>query len=388
MASKKIIPAGVVYLLLFYLNAAHAQKQAIQFQPSNWQYDTARTAFVQYLGVSAIQGKNGKGLQAYLKNKSFSNGTIEFDVAFTGTGFPGINFRESEDYKNSENFYIRQFGDFNPLLRVTLQYAPVIDGLSMWDLTDEYQTGAELHPTGWNHVKLIVSGSQMKAFINDMQRPALIVPQLEGDRTTGGISFSGNVVFANLTIDEGATGGLPPGPGFDATYNDTRYLRHWQYTMPINLPPGREPIIKVPSIFAATLKADVPDSTTAWKPIEAGPRAMVNLNRIFGTAKAGEDRRFCWLKTIIHSDSTQDRFLSLGFSDEVWVLINGQLLYVDKNCFGTPNQKDPLGRTTIDNARIKLPLKKGNNELLVGLANYFYGWGIVARLDVNGGLRY
>jgi hypothetical protein len=28
-----------------------------------------------------------------------------------------------------------------------------------------------------------------------------------------------------------------------------------------------------------------------------------------------------------------------------------------------------------------VPLKAGDNELLIGIANDFYGWGLVARLD-------
>jgi hypothetical protein len=33
-----------------------------------------------------------------------------------------------------------------------------------------------------------------------------------------------------------------------------------------------------------------------------------------------------------------------------------------------------------------VPLDAGDNELLVGVANDFYGWGIVARLDSLAGL--
>jgi len=39
------------------------------------------------------------------------------------------------------------------------------------------------------------------------------------------------------------------------------------------------------------------------------------------------------------------------------------------------------GRCTIDNSSFNLPLKEGKNELLIGLANYFYGWGIIARFE-------
>jgi hypothetical protein len=100
-----------------------------------------------------------------------------------------------------------------------------------------------------------------------------------------------------------------------------------------------------------------------------------------------DGRRLAWLKTKIQSDRAQERILSLGFSDEVWVFVNGQIVYVDKNYFGTPNAKLPKSRCTIENASIKLPLNEGENEILIGLANYFYGWGIIARLDDMNGIK-
>ena len=93
------------------------------------------------------------------------------------------------------------------------------------------------------------------------------------------------------------------------------------------------------------------------------------------------------MKTTIESDSAQERTLHLGFVDEVWVYVNGQFLFADKNHYGTPGQKYPRGRCSIENAAFKLPLKKGKNEVLIGLANYFYGWGIIARIDDTDGIH-
>jgi len=115
-------------------------------------------------------------------------------------------------------------------------------------------------------------------------------------------------------------------------------------------------------------------------------RGNVNLTRILGHTDFGK-RRFAWLKTTIESDSAQERILHLGFSDEVSIFVNREFLYSDKNYFGTPGQKFPNGRCTIENTTVKLPLKKGKNEILIGLANYFYGWGIVARLDDTEGIH-
>jgi len=143
----------------------------------------------------------------------------------------------------------------------------------------------------------------------------------------------------------------------------------------------------LPSTYGDLNKSELPDSNTVWKPIEAENRAIVNLNRIYGSG-IRDQRRLVWLKTTIHSDKDQERILQLGFSDEIWVFINGQILYVDKNYFGTPEQKEPRGRCTIDNTTIKLPLKQGDNTVMIALTNYFFGWGIVARLDSPDGLLY
>jgi hypothetical protein len=122
----------------------------------------------------------------------------------------------------------------------------------------------------------------------------------------------------------------------------------------------------------------IPGPNAVWTPIQAERRGLVNLSRAFGGAQG---RRIAWLKTKVQSASVQTRRLALGFSDEVWVLINGKLLYVDKNWYMHPIRKEPEGRCSIENASFALPLAAGANDLVIGVANDFYGWGIVARLD-------
>jgi hypothetical protein len=357
----------------------------IPMTPAYWEFDTSVTEFVTYKNTNVIKGKDGKGFQVFLKNEIFSEGTIEFDVELSGMGFPGINFRMSEDRKNGENFYIRSFGPVQPEARNTLQYAALIDGMSIWDLSDEYQAGAAVYQNKWNHIKLVISGKQMKAYVNDMNKPALIVPELEGRRDSGSISLSGNVVYANLVIKPNTTEGLGPEAGYISTCNDTRYLRSWTVSAPKDFPFGKEIIMPLPSMYGKLNTSELPDSTTQWMPIQAESRGIVNLSRIYGH-KENDSRRMAWLKTTIQSDKVQEKTLRLGFSDEVWVFINGQMLYVDKNYFGTPQQKSG-GRCTVENTSFKLPLKEGKNEILIGLANYFYGWGVVARLDDMDGIK-
>lgn len=356
------------------------QEISIPLDAAHWKYDSTGVEFAMEKNVKTIRIKNASPL--VLKDIQFSNGTIEYDVAL-GQGFPGINFHLSDDGKNGEHFYLRYFGSTSPESRTTLQYSALIDGMSIWDLTDEYQAGAKLNIPGWNHVKLVLSGKQMKAYVNDMSRPALIVPKLEGGREKGGISFSGGeVAIANVVLKPDVVENLDPIPGYISTYNDTRYLRNWQITKASGFEFGKE--ITPPIMRLAT--PGFPDSTTEWTSITAEDRGIVNLTRLHG-ATDFKNRRLAWLKTTIESDKVQERILNLGFSDEICLFINGQFLYSDKNHFGTPGQKFPRGRCTIENATVKLPLQKGKNEILIGLTNYFYGWGIIARLDDTDGIR-
>jgi len=365
--------------------ALTATEIKIPMQPAYWVYDSSTTEFINYKNTEAVRGKNGKGYQIFLKNHIFANGTIEFDVELSGMGFPGINFRMSEDKKNADNFYIRSFGPVSPLTRTTLQYAAVMDGMSIWDLSDEYQSGATIYQDKWNHVKLVVSGKQMKAYVNDMNMPALIIPELESWRDSGSISLTGNVTYANFVIKTNATEGLSADAGYIATYNDTRYLRKWLVSPPVDFDFGKDVVMQLPSMYGTINRSSLPDSTMKWSSIKAESRGIINLSRIYGH-KENDARRGAWLKTTIESDRDRDEILHLGFSDEVWIFINGQILYVDKNYFGTPEAKG-RGRCTIENATIQLPLRKGKNEILIALANYFYGWGIIARLDDTDGIE-
>jgi hypothetical protein len=386
---KSLILSAIITMSTFL---AFAQKNktkptqliTIPMEPAHWEYDTAGVAFTLHKNVKSAHMKNGSPM--FLKNQQFASGTIEYDVEI-GRGFPGISFRTSADRKNADNFYLRYFGNTSPESRTTLQYAAVIDGMSIWDLSDEYQAGASLKIPGWNHVKIVVSGKQMTAYVNDMLRPSMIVPELEGGLSEGGIAFGGGeVMIANVRIKPDNSAGNDSTP-YISTYNDTRYLRNWMVTPPQDFPYGKEIVHGLAYMGGTPVKPELPDSTIKWTAIKAEPRGIVNLTRIYGGV-VNNKRRIAWLKTTIESDRVQEEILRIGFSDEMWIFINGQFLYADKNHFGTPGQKYPGGRCTIENASVKLPLVQGKNEILISLTNYFFGWGIIARLDDTDGIHF
>lgn len=368
--------------LLSFPGQLFAQTIKIPAEASAWDTNGKTIQFVTHQGKKAIYLDDtdvpmGENNLVTAKDIVFENGTIEYDIALDeGTRFTGLHFRQIDD-KNYEHVYLRGFFVDNPKASGGFQYAAVLDGVNYWDISFPYQTGVTMYGgKKWNHVKLVVRDRKLLAFVNDMNRPALYVPIMDGLPAAGSIGVTGKAWIANVSVTPDATPGLGGEPGYDPTHNDVRYLRNWEVTTPVDFPFGQEPTEK-----------DFPDNSTSWTPIQAEHHGLVNLSRRFGQTPRGE-RRLVWLKINIMADEATDRLLDLGISDEVYIYLNQKPLYTGKNPYATPAMLAPRGRATPENARIDLPLRQGENELLIGVTNYFFGWGIVARLSEGDNLRY
>jgi hypothetical protein len=358
----------LLFTLVLTTSFVFAQKRSqnsdikVAMNTESWTSKEGKIKFGQHNGVQSLEIPNGSEL-ATTKNIVFSNGVIEFDIEFI-EGFTLMYFRyESDD--ESEVFYLREVNDPNAM--EALQYSPVIKKVLIWDLLPHFQAAASFRKNEWTHVKLVVSGSQMLVYVNDKTRPALQIPRLEGNTKQGSIGFSGHCFVSNMVIKPNDTEGLSATEGFDPTYHDNRYLKNWQVTQPIALPRGQE-----------LTDDNVPGITTQWQKITAERRGMINLTRLYGL---NESRRYVWLRTTLNSKTDQKRKLDLGFSEEVWVFVNENLTYVDKNLFTQEIRKEPKGRMSIGNTSFDINLKAGDNDILIGVADNFYGWGIIARLN-------
>jgi hypothetical protein len=360
-------------LFVFVLAIAGAQLFAQKNTPKNevriplnaasWDSKSGNVKFGDHNGVPSIELTSG-GELITAKNFVFASGTLEFDVEFIG-GFTGVYFRrESED--ESEFFYLRNRAG-EPTKIDGAQYAPIIKKVNMWDMLPEYQTAANFNKGVWTHIKLVVSGSQMLVYVNDKMRPTLQIPRLEGNPRQGTIGFTGQCFISNVVVKHNEVEGLSAAEGYDPTYHDNRYIRNWQVSQPTPLPLGQE-----------LNGMNLPDVQTTWQNIAAERRGLINLTRLYGNS---DSRRFVWLRTKVIAKKEQKMKVDLGFSDEVWVFLNDRTAYVDKNLYAQDMRKEPDGRISVNNTKFELSLKEGENDLLIGIANDFYGWGIIARLD-------
>jgi hypothetical protein len=310
---------------------------------------------------------------AVLKGITFSNGTIEFDVNTIGRGAPGIAFRQ-QDEDNFELLYLRP-DPACPAFQACIQYAPQTHGVLLWDLFPQYQTRAPLRENGWNHIKMVVSGRRMNVFVNDAALPTLEVGRLEGDAVKGGVRLQGPGTFANMVITPEAVGGLSPEPASDRMGGDRGLVQNWRLSTFSALPDRKDPIYK-----------EMPGASQEWKIISTERSGLVNLSRQYGRPVPEPNRAVAWLKTTITSDSKQAKKVDIGWTREVWVFVNGRLVYVDKNLFELDGaRKAPDGRCSLENGAFTLPLQEGDNEVAVAIANNFFGWGLMLRLaDTEG----
>ncbi len=352
----------------------------VALAPGHWT-TTGGVEFTQHEGFDAIELKPGSYAQhlptgqAVLNDLVFRSGTIEFDVDPTGSMGAGFGFRR-RDKDTYEDFYLRPRPKCEEAVDC-MQYAPQSHGVLLWDLYPQYQAPAPLKEGAWNHLKFVISGQRMNVYVNGATSPTLVVGRLEGDAPEGGILLQGPGFFSNLTVTPGAVEGLSPHPLPDATANDPNFVRNWQLSPSSELASGKEPAI-----------ADMRSQTAAWQPLVAERAGLMNISRVYGMPLPRQERSLAWLKTTIHSDKDRREKVAFGWVREAWVFVNGNLVYADKNLYQPPSaRKEPDGRCSLQNGSFLLPLKAGDNEVVVAVANNFYGWAVLFRLDDVEGVR-
>ncbi len=350
----------------------------ISLSPEKWEFKEGKVEFFDKNGVKAMRIIQGNQGAVKLKDMVFKDGTIEFDFEpaspMTLGSSPSVYFRGNPQKNDVEIFYIRARPN-RPTANDAIQYTPIIGGVNMWDMYPEYQGPAFFEADKTNHLKMVISGQQMRVYVNDMTKPALQIPKLEGNTTEGILALDGGMVVTNLVIKPNEVEGLPTFPAPDLTDHDVQFIRNWTSTKPADLPAGNE---------VNTNQIPKPEDFT--EALAAERQGLMNLSRKFG---GNNTRKVVWLRARIKVAENQKNVLQMGFSDEVWVFLNKQMVYVDKNLYLQASmRKYPEGRISIQNTKFGLNLKQGENELLIAVANDFYGWGIIARLEQMEGVEF
>jgi hypothetical protein len=140
------------------------------------------------------------------------SGAPRADADPTSRGFVGIALRveDRDSIARFECFYIRPTNgrSDDQLLRnhsVQYQQSPDFSWKKLRaDSPGVYESYADLEPGVWTHLKVEVSGTKAKFYVNGASQPSLIVNDLKGGDTRGAIALwsytSSESYFSNLSV--------------------------------------------------------------------------------------------------------------------------------------------------------------------------------------------
>ena len=309
---------------------------------------------------------------------SFLDGIIEVDIApNVNRSFAGIIFRirpENEtggpDRANFEEVYIRLHKSGMP---DAIQYIPIYNGQSTWQLYREYQSAREFKRTDWTHLKIVVAGEKAEIYLDDDSNPTLVVDRLRQGYEEGSIglfALFGNR-FANFQYTPFEVTDAPLAQRQKSTQG---IVEQWALSPPMpaienkaDLYPGKEELSK-----------------TEWHLANAEPSGLLPISMYImrGGTEAFEQNPdlVAWTRVNVESSTKQLKKLFFDYSDKAVVFLNGNPVYAGNNAFRSKGILE-RGDLSIDGNAVFLDLKKGNNELLVAVTERANGWGLMARFD-------
>lgn len=374
-------PAICVFIVAFLIpSAAYSQTgQSISVPPDSPRWDLQEAKVTEYQGRKCLLLD---GAAAVVKDFEMRDGVIDVDIATPAKrGFFGIQFRVANDGANAEWVYLRQHKSGLP---DAMQYTPVLNTGANWQIYNGpgFTGAVDIPKDEWFHLRLEVVGAQAKLYVKDMDKPALAMNDLKSGVQKGEVALyvlTGATYFSN----------------FEATITpDAPWERH----LP-PMPPGTLTKWKVSPVYDALARnleqplSKSESSAMKWQDVEAEAPGFVvlyryyqapHLNVTFATdfSKRLDPQpgtKVVYAQTAIKSDRDQMKKLYLGYSDEVSVFLNGQILFRGRSA---QNFRDPgfLGIVNAENDAVYLPLKKGSNDLTLAVSELGGGWGFIGRL--------
>jgi hypothetical protein len=359
-------------------NGQSSQSLALPPDSPRWELD-GQASVEEYQGRKCL---HLDGAVAEVKDFELRDGVVDVDVATPAKrGFFGIQFRLSEDGANGEWVYLRQHKSGLP---DAMQYTPILNTGANWQIYNGpgFTGAVDIPKDTWFHLRLEMTGAQAKLYVKDMEKPALVMNDLKSGMQKGQIALyvlTGATYFSNFEVratpDAPWERHLPPMPA------DT--LTKWSISpaydgLERDLERALSPA-EIAAIKWEAVEAEPPGFVVLYRYREA-PHLKVTFQTDFSTRLDPQPgMKVLYARTNIDSDREQVKKLYIGYSDDVSVFLNGQVLYRGRSAQGF---RDPgfLGIMNPENDAVYLPLKKGANELQLAVSELGGGWGFICRL--------
>jgi hypothetical protein len=362
---KLIIGACVFSALV----CAQAYAAPVPVDDSRWELAGAQAEVVEFQGRRAL---HLTGAIAKLGDANFDTGVIEFDMALPSDApsFPGVYFRGVDDF-NYEHFYLRPHQNGNP---DTMQYTPVINGMTGWQIYAQYNAQTRLPINEWFHVRMEIAADSARIYAGSDQ-PILVVGDLKRERAAGYVMLRGSLggaYFANVNITPGEVAAAPTEA---APELPAGLVRTWQVSA------------AMPLETAYRFAEERRQNRVNWRPLAVETNGFANLARV---AVHSPETTAALARVSIESDSTRTAEMRFGFSDRVRIYVNGALLYAGDD---SQNSRDYRFLGTVGwYDTLIVPLRRGANDIVFvvsegGEGRVGGGWAAGAAFPNMTGLR-
>jgi hypothetical protein len=367
---------GSVTIVVGVLGAAMTQTRQIPLD-SGWTLSGEGTRIEDHRGAPSIKIRTGRAIR---RDVALQDGTIEFDMSVTPhRSFVYLQFR-MEDDANYEEIYFRPHKSSLP---DAVQYAPVWNSESNWQLYHG-KTGTAAVPLArdeWIRVRLVLAGQRAAVFVGAEPTPDMVV-RLARPPRAGYIALRSFVpaggapdgvvaaTFANVTVRDGH---VPY--DFGPPVRDTTaagLVTRWQISPAFATAPGA--VTRLPDSILA--------SRARWQSIAAEPNGIAVMGR---HVKRPAPQSAVIARLVLRATADGVQRMDLGYSDYVTVFANGRPLFAGDAhySFDEPRQEGVIG---LFQSMVWLPVVRGDNEILLAVADGFGGWGLTARLEPTAGI--
>lgn len=370
----------ICFALTFVFAAPSLRAQALPFDDT-WQLTGDDTRRATLDGRSAMLMRSGV---ARRDDVALQDGTIDVDVMMSPQrSFVYLLFRAGGAGEHEE-LYLRTHKSGLP---DALQYSPVWNGESNWQLYHgPGATAPAAIPRGaWTHLRLVMQGQRAALFIGaDTAHPAMVMELARATRA-GGIALRSFVpagtepaqgpftAFANVMVRNG--------------YVPFDFSRH-----PVQAPPRMDGLITRWQLSPASRTpaeefAPLPESAAAdraqWPAFSVEPHGVLVIGR--HVRRPAPNSRIV-ARLVLRAERDTMAPLVLGFSDIATVHANGRPIMRGHARYtqDLPRQEGVIG---LHQGVAWLPLRRGDNEVLVQVSDDFGGWGVMGRLPGGYGVE-
>ncbi|MFN8346360.1 MAG: family 16 glycoside hydrolase [Spirosomataceae bacterium] len=210
----KISISGVLICLMYYVNAQPYQPALRNV--NSWVLSGRTIETINENGKDGIKFSENEGRGLWLlKNYTFSEGTVEFDVKGRNVlqkSFVGFAFH----YQNDSTYDVVYFRPFNFSNPDTARRVRAVQYMSLPDFgwsklraghPQKYESSVNPvpDPDDWFHAKVVIKGKKVIVFVNNSSKPSLEAEKLT-DTKSGQIALwvdtGSDGSFANLTITQ------------------------------------------------------------------------------------------------------------------------------------------------------------------------------------------